>query len=185
MKIPVLGLDPSMRNWGMAAGILDLDTGLLTDLQLSLVHSEKNSGKQVRVNSQDLHTATELAAAAIAAAKQAKVVFVEVPVGSQSAAGMKSYGICIGVLGAIQAAGTRLVEVTPAEVKLAMAGNKNATKAQMIQAAMGYYPEANWPYHGKSVSSTKAEHMADAIGSIHAGVQTPLFQNIMKLLKEI
>lgn len=183
MKIPVLGLDPSMRNWGMAAGILDLDTGLLTDLQLSLVHSESNSKKQVRINSQDLHTATELSAAAIAAAKRAKVVFVEVPVGSQSAAGMKSYGICIGVLGAIQASGTRLVEVTPTEVKLAMAGNKNATKAQMIQAAMDYYPEANWPYHGKSVSSTKAEHMADAIGSIHAGVQTPLFQNIMKLLK--
>lgn len=185
MIIRVLGLDPSMRNWGMADGLLDLDTGVLTNLYLSLVQTEDIEGKQVRKNSKDLHTATQLSKAALEASKAAKIVFVEVPVGSQSANGMKSYGMCVGILGAMQAQGTRLIEVTPTEVKQVFTGNKNATKAEMIDRAMTYYPDANWPMHGTKVSASKAEHLADATAAIHAGVQTTLFQNLIKLMKEI
>jgi Holliday junction resolvasome RuvABC endonuclease subunit len=188
MFIPVLGLDPSLRNWGLAEGLLDLETGELHSLNLSIVETENDKHKQVRQNSKDLNTAEQLAASVIPAVKRAKVVFVEVPVGSQSAAAMKSYGICIGILGSIRALGIQLIEVNPTEVKLVFTGNKLATKEMMINKALEWYPDANFPRErgkpdGRIVA--KAEHVADAIATIHAGVKTPVFQNVMRLFAEV
>lgn len=177
----VVGFDPSLRNWGIASGDLDLKTGVLSNLVLSVTSPEKLAGKQVRNNSSDLHRAEMLAQAAVSFSKSAGVVFVEVPVGSQSARSMASYGICVGILGAIRALGVTLVEVTPLEVKMAFTGKKNATKRQMIETGLTLYPEANWPRHAGKISETKAEHAADAIASIHAGVQTQMFQSIMRI----
>lgn len=177
-------MDPSLRNWGLAAALLDLDTGILECPVLDLIETKDLAGKQVRQNSNDLHTAEQLATAALAAARKAKVVFVEVPVGSQSARAMASYGVCVGVLGAVRAEGIPLIEVTPLEVKLSLTGLKTATKDQMIIAAMHLYPDANWPQHRGKVTN-KAEHMADAIAAIHAGVRTPVFQNLMRLFAKV
>lgn len=184
MKIPVLGMDPSLRNWGLAAANLDLTEGVLDTPLLDLVRPDDLKGKQVRNNSNDLHIAEQLAVKVIEAAKKAKVIFVEVPVGSQSARAMASYGICVGVLGAVRSLGIPLIEVTPDEVKLALTNCKTATKEQMIAEAIKWYPGANYPmHHGKMTS--KAEHVADAIGAIHAGVRTPSFQNLLRLLQQI
>lgn len=184
MQIPVLGMDPSLRNWGLAEGNLDLHTGVLTTPVLSLVQPKDLEGKQVRQNSTDLHLAEQLAEVVIEAARRAKVVFVEVPVGSQSARAMASYGVCVGVLGAIRALGIQLIEVTPSENKKIFTGNKVATKREMIEKAVELYPESNFPVH-KGKIPDKAEHMADAIAAIHAGVRTSVFQNLMRLFKEV
>lgn len=184
MKIPVLGMDPSLRNWGLAESNLCLDTGYLDDPRLSLVQPQDIKGKQVRQNSNDLHLAETLFAPTMVAAQRARVIFVEVPVGSQSARAMASYGITVGVLGAIRALGIPLIEVTALECKKALTNDKNATKEQMIAAAVALYPNANWPIHRGSVTA-KAEHNADAIAAIHAGVQTPTFQNLMRLLAKV
>lgn len=184
MIIPVLGMDPSLRNWGLAEAELDLETGCLSTPRLSLISPKDQTGKQVRKNSQDLHIAEQLAAAALVAARKAKTVFVEVPVGSQSARAMASYGICVGVLGALRSEGIPLVEVSPLEVKLSLTSNKNATKEQMIAEAMSLYPDANWPFY-KGKPAAKAEHLADAIASIHAGVNTPMFQSLMRVFERI
>ena len=94
MKIPVCGMDPSLNNWGLAEAELDLSTGLLSTPKLSVVQPTDGDGKkQVRRNSLDLQRAEELAQAALEATERAKVIFVEVPVGSQSARAMASYGI--------------------------------------------------------------------------------------------
>lgn len=185
MRIPVVGFDPSMSNWGIASSILDLTTGCLDTPELTVVCPIPLAGKQLRVNSKDLHASEQLAKTAIAEARKAKVVFVEVPVGSQSARAMASYGMCVGILGAIRAEGIPLIEVNPSEVKLAMTRDKNATKEQMISAALEWYPEANFPKHHGKLSYAKAEHVADAIGTIHAGVLTPMFQNLMRLYAEV
>lgn len=185
MRIPVVGFDPSIRNWGMAASTLCLATGVLDDPVLSLIRVQGQSGKQVRQNSTDLHLAEQLSRGALAQARQAKVVFVEVPIGSQSSRAMASYGICIGVLGTIRAEGIPLVEVTPPEVKETFTGNRNATKEMMVNKALSLYPSSNFPTHAGKVSYNKAEHLADAIAAIHAGVHTPMFQNLMRLLKEV
>lgn len=179
----VAAFDPSLRNWGIAQGIIDLNSGTLQNIYLSIAQTEKADNKQVRISSDDLESARILATAAIEAAKNADVVFVEVPVGSQSASGMKSYGVCVGVLGAIRALGIPLIEVSPTEVKTAFTGNKNATKKQMIQKAIELYPDANFPLHGGKINASQAEHMADAIAAIHAGVLTPMFQITMQLFQ--
>lgn len=184
MKIPVVGFDPSLRNWGIAEGWLDLTTGYLDSLRLSLIETTEPKGKQVRQNSMDLHTAEQLAQQSLLAARKAKVVFVECPVGSQSARAMASYGICVGVLGAIRAEGIPLIEVTPLEVKKTFTGNRNATKEMMINTAVSLYPEANFPRQRGKVT-LKAEHVADAIAAIHAGAVTPMFQNLMRIFAEV
>ncbi len=83
---------------------------------------------------------------------------------------MASYGMCIGLLASIQ---VPLIQVTPAEVKLAACKSKVATKQQMINWATTNYPGANWckrKLKGVEVLTDKNEHLADALGAIYAGV---------------
>jgi Holliday junction resolvasome RuvABC endonuclease subunit len=187
--IRVVGQDPSLRNWGLAIGTLNLDTQRLTIELLDLTNPVLPTGKQTRQNSQDLESAFQLYKGAIAAANGAHAVFVEVPVGSQSARAMASYGVCVGVLGALRANGIPFFELTPTEVKLAGPGNKTATKQDMIQWAMAAHPEANWPMyrqHGADVvSEAKAEHMADAVAAIHAGISCNAFQQMLPFMAAI
>lgn len=184
--IKVVGQDPSLRNWGLAVGTLNLETKKLTVDFLDITNPELPKGKQVRQNSSDLESAFQLYKGAVDASIGAHAVFVEVPVGSQSARAMASYGICVGVLGALRANGIPFFEVTPTEVKLASVGNKTATKQEMIQWAMASHPEANWPIykqHGKDmVSEAKAEHMADAIAAIYAGLACNSFKQMLPFL---
>lgn len=184
MLIPVLGMDPALVNWGLAEASLCLKAGTLTTPHLTLVQPKSLEGKQVRVNSDDLHRAEQLADPVLAAARKAKVVFVEVPVGSQSARAMASYGICVGILGVIRALGIPLIEVTALESKKIFTNNRNAPKREMIDKAFELYPDANFPVHNGKIPD-KAEHLADAIASIHSGVRTPMFQNLMRLFKEV
>ena len=184
MNIQVVGFDPSLRNWGIAEASLCLTTGTLATPSLSLVQPKDLEGKQIRVNSNDLHRAEQLAEPVMAAARRAKVIFVEVPVGSQSARAMASYGICVGILGAIRALGIPIIEVTATETKKLFSGDANATKRKMIETAYQLYPDANFPWHAGKIPD-KAEHMADAIAAIHSGVRTPMFQNLMRLLQGV
>lgn len=177
-------MDPSLRNWGLASAQLDLVTGVLGPPSLDLVCPRDLEGKQVRQNSNDMHLAEQLAEVVIPAAQKAKVIFVECPVGSQSARAMASYGVAVGILGAIRALKIPLIEVTPTEVKLAFTGNRNATKAQMIAEALRLYPQADFPKHGGKITS-KAEHVADALGAIHAGANTSAFQNLLRLFQQV
>lgn len=182
MQIQVCGLDPSLRNWGVSKGYYDTETKMIHIKEVSVIQPILPTGKQVRQNSLDLESAKQLSMATLRAVDGAQAIFAEVPVGSQSARAMASYGICVGVLGALRASGIPFFEVTPTEVKIAGAGYKNATKQDMIQWAMTAHPEANWPtysQHGKAlVSEAKAEHMADATGAIYAGIASNQFQQL-------
>lgn len=186
--LKVVGFDPSLRNWGIAQGLLTLSReGELIITNLDVIQPILPTGKQVRQNSLDLETALQLAKTAIHYASQADVIFVEVPIGSQSARAMASYGICVGVLGAIRALGIPFFEVTPTEVKLAATGSKTATKEDMINWAVGLHPEANWPTSKHKgivkVTAGNAEHMADAIGAIYAGISSNLFNQTLSIFK--
>ena len=186
MKIQVCGLDPSLRHWGVSKGYYDTETKKLHVYQVDVIQPVLPTGKQVRQNSLDLESAKQLSRATMDATKGAQAIFVEVPVGSQSARAMASYGICVGVLGALRATGIPFFEVTPTEVKVASVGYKNATKSEMIQWAIAAHPEANWPtykQHGKDViSEAKAEHQADATAAIHAGLASNQFKQVMPFI---
>lgn len=183
--ITVVGFDPSLRNWGASKGILVPGTGLrLTEVDV--FQAVLPTGKMVRQNSLDLESALQICTAAAAFAKGAQAIFVEVPHGSQSARAMASYGICVGILGALRTMGIPFIEVSADEVKLATVKKKTATKKDMINWAMDTHPEANWPMYTKGgvsvVSEAKAEHMADATAAIYAGVNTNSFKQALQLM---
>lgn len=188
MLIKVTGYDPSLRNWGMASGVYDTETGAIALSSIAVCQPVLHKGKQVRQNSEDLDAANQLAAAAIAYAKGAQAIFVEVPVGSQSSRAMASYGVCVGVLGALRAMGILFIEVTPTEVKMASFGKPTASKKEMIDWAMTKYPSAGWPMQTEKGVTTpiasKAEHMADATAAIEAGIRTNVFKQMLQLMQQ-
>lgn len=186
MIIPVLGFDPSLLNWGIASGTLDTQTKEVKIQTLDVIKPVSLPGKSLRVNSNDLYRAQQLAEATFHAAGQVPMLFVEVPVGSQSARAMASYGVCLGILASLRSQGFPFYEITPTEVKKVATGKSTATKKEMIQWAMEKNPEAPWPTQTKkgitSVVVGTAEHMADAVGTIYAGIETQTFQQYIELL---
>lgn len=185
MKLTVVGQDPSLRHWGLAKGIFDTETRLLTLTELRVIEPVLAKGKQVRQNSLDLESAMQLCKGAHDFIKDAHAVFVEVPVGSQSSRAMASYGICVGVIGSLRSIGISLFEVTPTEVKLAGPGIATASKADMIAWATTKHPEGNWPTykeHGEvRINTAKAEHLSDATAAIYAGVASNPFQQLLSI----
>lgn len=183
----ILGFDPSMNNWGIAAATYDTETEELKVVHLSVITPVIPTGKQVRQNSKDLHAAQQLYAAAIDVTPGVHAIFVEVPIGSQSARAMASYGMCVGILGGLRASGIPFFEVTPTEVKLAATGNKNATKSDMISWGTKAHPEGKWPTYIRGgvvkVTEAKAEHMADALGAIYAGLNGEAFKQTLRIMR--
>ena len=100
---------------------------------------------------------------------------------------MASYGICVGVLGGLRAEGGAFFELTPKEVKIAATGKGTATKSEMIAWATKAHPEANWPTYMRKgeimISEGTAEHQADALAAIYAGVKLPEFQRLITFMK--
>lgn len=179
MKIKVVGMDPSLNNWGNVVGMLDIDTLKLEILSMTLVETDPGKAKTVRKNSDDISRSRILTEGRDVACEGATVAFCEVPVGSQSARAMASYGICVGVLGGCP---VPLVELTPYEVKIAAVNHKQAAKEEMIEWATALYPNAPWLKHnGKFV--LKNEHLADAIATIHAGIKTEQFAAVLRMLR--
>lgn len=184
-SIKVSGQDPSLRHWGLANGIYDVDNKKLTITSLAVIEPVLPTGKTTRQNSQDMESAVQLTEGALAAARDSNATFIEIPHGSQSARAMCGYGVCIGVLGALRCGGIPFFEVYPSEVKVAAVGHSNAKKREMIDWAMKAHPEANWPMYKKNgqvlVSEAQAEHMADAIAAIYAGIKGSSFQQMLAL----
>ena len=182
----VCGMDPSLRSWGVSKG--NWVNGALELYEVGVCNPILPTGKQVRQNSLDVESAKQLFAYALSATKGVDAVFVEIPIGSQSARAMAGYAICCGVLGALRAMGIPFFEVTPTEVKLAGPGSKTATKQEMIDWAVAKHPEANWPTYKQKgreiINTTKAEHQADATGAIYAGLASNSFQQLLPFLRQ-
>lgn len=199
MKIKILGIDPSFCNFGLVLAETDtdnLDNFRILQMHIAQTEEEKvekikyvNRGgkrqlarvkerpKTVRKNADDLRRARILHEALEKYSKEADIAIAEVPVGSQDARAMASYGVCIGVLASCK---IPLIQVTPTDVKLAGTGIATATKHEMIESAVKAHPYAQWLTHevkskakrGESEIRFKAinEHLADATFAIKAGL---------------
>lgn len=185
-QLRVLGMDPSFRNWGYAVGAYNVESGELHIDRLQLISTSPTKSKSVRASSDDLRSAVVLHGAleTVLEHYDPLVVFSEVPAGAQSATAAKGLGIAVGVMASCK---KPLVQVTPNEVKLALTGNKKATKREMIEAAYRRYPDAQgWRTReegGAVVPVNEMEHLADAVGAIHAGIATPQFNEILAVVK--
>jgi hypothetical protein len=186
--IKIVGLDPSLSNFGITHATLDIDTLEVTvdSFGLTKTTNEKSKAvkKVVRKNSEDLDRAQLLHEGLLEACKGRSLAFVEMPVGSQSSRAMASYGICLGVLAACP---IPMIQVTPTEVKVAGTGIKTATKEEMIEAAIEQFPNAPWPMKKvggvQSPIASQCEHLADASFAIKAGLKTDQFLSIRSMFR--
>ena len=185
--IRVAGLDPSLRNLGIVVADVDISQPdypfEIVRMELSQPKDEAKKAKTVRKNSDDLRRAKQLHDAFQKAISEAAFAFVEVPVGSQSARAMASYGICIGVLASCS---IPMIQLSPTEVKMAGCGVKTATKEEMIEAMYAEHPNAGWltrKLNGEKVLTGSNEHLADACAAIKAGLQTDEFRIAAAMLR--
>lgn len=170
----LIGIDPSLRYTCLVSAVLTGDKIEVTDY--ILIETAKETNKKIRASSDLINRCREIYLE-VKNWIDADVVFAETPSGSQSASGMKSYGVSCFLIATINPAA---IEVTPLEVKLASVGNKSASKKEIIDWAYNLHPNLDWPMF-KGKLQNKSEHIADAIAVIYAGIKTNDFQRLLKL----
>ena len=148
----------------------------IDDLRTVQTEPQPQGGK-VRAGTWDIQSAYTLFDGVFEVVKDADIVCVEVPTGSQDAKAALGRGICIGILGSLFS--NKLILVTPQSVKNII-GAKDATKAESVALAVKKHPEAPWPMYRGKVSVGKAEHCADAIHAIYAAAQTKEFKQLIQ-----
>jgi len=171
-RVKIIGIDPSLRNFGIAKGWFDLNTLKWEVEEVELIKTEKSKIKAMRKSADDYSRARILYEGLKEAEKGAELAFIEMPIGSQSASAMLSYGACVALAACID---IPLIQVTPSQVKIEAVGDRNATKEEMIAWATTLFPNANWLRQGKRIIGAN-EHLADACGAINAGMQESDFK---------
>jgi Holliday junction resolvasome RuvABC endonuclease subunit len=158
----------------MVRAKIDLITKKIYVLEHQIITTKKTSKKQVRVSSDCLQRSREIHGELHSFLTGCKFVIAEVPHGSQSAPASRALGIAVGILASI---GFPIIEVTAREVKQSSVGKNNASKQEMIEWAMGKHPEVKWKMNkAKGTPTNDNEHIADAIASIYAGMNTQMFK---------
>jgi Holliday junction resolvasome RuvABC endonuclease subunit len=180
-KIKIIGIDPSLRNTGIAKGWLDLKTLEWEVEEVELVKTEKGKSKTVRKSSDDYDRTRILYEAIKAAEAGAEIAFVEMPIGSQSADAMKSYGACIALIASLD---IPVIQVSPNQVKVHSTGDRNATKEEMIAWAHAKFPDINWLQRGGKLTLNN-EHLADAVAAINAGMAEDDFKALITMLRKM
>lgn len=193
MEISVAGVDPGMKNMGIARASLLLVPAVsgykvhcIRVDSLELIQTEKLKTKVVRQNSDDLRRAIELNRALIPL-NDCRVVFAEIPTGAQSARAAFSFGMAVGTIASILAP---VIQVQPSETKLATVGTKTASKEEMIEWAIETYPDLPWQRVTRASKHFEVgdphadnEHLADACAIIHAGVKTNEFLRLVAMMR--
>lgn len=177
----VAGIDISLSNLGLSKFWLR-DNSKLEEIESLLVESKPEPKKmKVRKNSDDLNRAIGHAKAIREFTEDCDMIFIELPVGSQSARAMASYGVSVGLIASLY--DLPYILVLPTEVKL-VTGNKLASKRDMIEWAADEFPDLDWIMgRGKTANKLvdKNEHVADSAAAVVAGIQTQEFQRARAL----
>ena len=185
MKIKILGIDPSMSNWGMAKATLDVDTLAFTIDDLILIETESEAKKGVIKQSDDLRRAKIVKEGMIEACEDVSIAVSEIPFCNPAgyAAANFNSGLVTGVLAACP---VPLIQVFPAEVKFKATGIRSATKDEMIAWAIAKFPNAPWKMRtlkGKQVPTKANEHLADAVAAINAGLDSQQLRQALAIYK--
>ena len=183
------GIDISLSNIGLVKFEFeydlikhkaDLSCLYVVDENLVTTKPEKKKAN-VRKNCDDYDRAVMLYKAAYDFVDDCDLAFIELPVGSQSARAMASYGVSIGIAAGIT--NCPLIPVLPMEVK-AVTGNKDLSKDAMIAWGVKIFPDIRWLRergNPKGAIIKANEHMADAAAAVVAGLRTPDFNRLLSL----
>ena len=186
--LKVMGIDPSLRNTGMCLAHVDMLSGKIAWQAIAMVQTKAaDKAKVQRQNSADLVSARELYRGLHRQFSewQPNIITGEVPAGAQDARAALSFGMSIMLLASVP---VPIIEVVPREVKAAT-GMKNATKAEMIEWAHSQAPHLGWHLQDRNGKTWKKgdlcadnEHMADAMASVAACVETVQFAQLMAVV---
>lgn len=176
--INIVGIDPSLRNFGMVKCKYDLHKNSLNLVDVKLVNA-LSSDTEASVSLQDVDVATQICAEVLNLCEDAHLLCIELPSGHQSARGAISNGICIGIIAMLNTQGIPIVLVTPKQVKL-VTGNNGASKDEMVN-----WFNTKFPNHPKvlEIKPSSRHHIADAMASLYAGLRTRMAQTHINLLK--
>jgi hypothetical protein len=185
MKIKIVGFDPSMSNWGICKATLDVATLEWTVDDLILVETESEAKKGVIKQSDDLRRAKIVQAGMIEACDDASFAISEIPFCNPAGYAGANFnsGLVTGVLASCP---IPLIQVFPSEVKQKATGVRSATKGEMIEWAMDRFPNAPWRMRtlkGKRVPTAANEHLADAVASINAGLDSQQLQQALAIYR--
>lgn len=180
-ELKVVGMDPSLRHWGMCKGTFNTETQKLNLPESKLIVTEPLKDKRAQ-NIRDMETAETLMREVYSFAKGADVVILECPVGSQSAAAMKGYAICVAIIACLKCAGLTVIVTTPMQGKAVVTGVSdskensalNVTKKEVINWVLEHHEEVPLPRYKRHeemlINMGEAEHIADSVISIYAGL---------------
>lgn len=168
-SIKILGVDPSMRHFGYASATYENDGIFVHNIWQQDTKPKPKDYKGYK-NVWDLEQAGKLALSFHnSLILNPDIIMVEMPVGSQSAAAMCSYGVCLGVVALAKLREIPVVIVRAKDVKLLATGNPHAEKKEVIEEANRLYPHLNWNKRKSGEILLTNEHMADAVWTIRQG----------------
>lgn len=173
-KIIVAGMDISLTNLALVKSTLDLKSGYLDEPKFKLITTAPSKDKTVVKRLDDVTRCRELYLGFQQYITGVDVLFVELPTGSQMYNGAKSYAVSCYTLATTD---IPYILIDPKYLKQCTAG-KGATKKEMIAWAREEFPDMNIPK-----AANRAEHVADALGAIYAGVTTNEFKLITSGIK--
>lgn len=180
--IRIAGLDPSLRNWGISNALWYPQTGELYIEQISVISTMFATRLNLPKNLKDCAASQTLYKENNRLIGNSDIIVAEIPIGSKSASAMVSYGICVGVLGAVST-DIPLMRVTPMDVKKVV-GNGDITKQDVMEWVIDKHPELNPPTrfvrNNEVLLTGKFEHMADSIVAIHAALAKNEFYTLLK-----
>ena len=174
-----ISIDPSLSNLGIVRGTIK--DGEITLESYSLLSTEKNKNKTIRVSSDTIQRSKFLQKGLMSAIEDYKpqVIFAETPSGSQSASGMLSYGISCCLIALCE---PPAIELTPVEVKVKTLKSKTASKKDIIEYVDNKYPNFLEKKRDGSVVEGRMEHIADAVCIAEAGIKSDQFKQIISYL---
>lgn len=181
--IKVAGIDPSMRNTGIALATYDVETNDWAVERVDIVQTERLAGKVVRQNSDDYRSAREMVKGIdrILLDYGVTFCFAELPVGAQSARAAFAFGMTTAIMAGLT---PPLIQVQPREIQIAVLGKAGKNKEAIIEWAVRNWPNAGWltrKLKGEVKMLNDNEHPADACAAIAAGVETAEFMQALAL----
>lgn len=178
-NITILGMDPALRNFGLALVDVNIDTKAMTPIELRLIKTERDKTKTVRHSSSQLRRAEEIAVVVRDFEQRASMAAAEIPSGAQSSAAAYGFGVAVGVIGGHT---IPLIEVSAREAKLSAVEKPTASKQEMIDWAYERWPDLNWlKSRGKLINDN--EHLADALAIVKAATETAQFDQAVALMR--
>lgn len=185
--IQVIGMDPSMSNWGLAKCMVEISSLKVEVRELFLIETESEAKKGVIKQSDNLRRAHELRTMMIEHCEGSSIAISEIPFCAPTAYAIANFnaGLVTGVLASCP---IPMIQVFPADVKMAAIGHRQAAKEEMIEWGLEKHPEANWKmrkFKGKDRPVAANEHLADALAAVYAGIRTQQFQQTLAMFRSV